>query len=206
MMMGLDFKCTAIKNLKFYGELLIDDITTTKLGTDWYGNKLGYSVGAWWVDPFSLNNADVRFEYTRIRPYVYSHADGINYTHYHSALGYWSGPNSENVYSEFNYRFSKSLLTTIFFQLNRHGANTADKNVGGHLDLPHVIGDDWYVNFLDGILEKSRSIGFDCSYEVFENCYVSFGYRHHDSKNILNVDRVIERITSNEFIFSLGLR
>ncbi|HEX9972107.1 MAG TPA: capsule assembly Wzi family protein, partial [bacterium] len=205
MMMGIDFKLTLVRNFKFYGELLIDDITTTKLGTDWYGNKLGYSVGTFWVDPFKIKNMDIRMEYARIRPYVYSHADGINYTHYQSALGYWSGPNSENFYSEFNYQFSKNLLTTIFFQTNRHGANTADKNVGGDIALPHGFEDGLYIYFLDGILEKRRSFGGDISYEIFENCYFRFGYRHHSSKNILNANAIIKRISSNELIFSLGL-
>jgi hypothetical protein len=205
MMMVIDFKCTVIKNLKFYGELLIDDITTTKLGTDWYGNKIGYSAGAFWIDPFRIQNTDIRIEYTRIRPYVYSHADGMNYTHYLSALGYWSGPNSENFYGEFNFRFSKNLLTTIFFQINRHGANTTVKNVGGDIERPHGLEDDLQIKFLDGNLEKRRSFGFDFTYEIFENCYFRFGYCHHNSNNILKTNAILKHISSNEFIFSLGL-
>ena len=205
MMLGLDFKCTAVKNLKFYGELLIDDIMTTKLGTDWYGNKLGYSLGAFWVDPLKANNTNIRIEYTHIRPYVYSHADDINYTHYQSTLGYWSGPNSENLYTELNYRFSKSLLTTLFFQFNRHGANTADENVGGDIENPPGLEDNLYVDFLDGILEKSGSFGLDFGYEIFENCYFRFGYRHYNSNNILKTNTIIKHISSDELIFSLGL-
>ncbi len=205
MMMGLDFKCTALENFKFYGELLIDDITTTKLGTDWYGNKIGYLLGAFWVDPFKFKNTDIRIEYTRIRPYVYSHADGINYTHYQSALGYWSGPNSENLSSELNYQFSRRLSTKLFFQFNRHGAGTADKNVGGEIERPHWFEDDLYVGFLEGIVEKSESFGLDFAYEIFENCYFRFGYRYHNSNNILKKDAILDQISSNEFIFSLNL-
>ena len=205
MMMGLDLKCTALKNIQFYGELLIDDVTTTKLGTDWYGNKLAYSLGAFWVDPFKIQNMDIRIEYHRIRPYVYSHTNGINYTHYQSALGYWSGPNSENFYTEFNYRFSKSLLTTLFFQLSRHGANTADKNVGGDIERPHGLDDDEYLGFLEGTLERSESLGFDFTYEIFENCYCQIGYRHHNSNNTPKTNTVSRRISSNEVIFLLGL-
>jgi hypothetical protein len=204
MMMGLDFKCTAVKNLKFYCELLIDDLTTPKLGTNWYGNKLGYSLGAFLVDPLKIKNTDIRIEYTRIRPYVYSHADGINYTHYQSTLGYWTGPNSENLYSEFNYRFSKSLLTTLFFQYNRHGANTADKNVGGDIERPHGLDDNLYIDFLGGILEKSESFGLDFAYEIFEKCYFRFGYHHHNSNNILKTNTIIKHISSDELVFSLG--
>ena len=205
MVLGLDLKCTAIKNFKIYGELLIDDIMTTKLGTNWYGNKLGYSLGAFWVDPFKINNTDIRIEYTRIRPYVYSHADDINYTHYQSTLGYWSGPNSENLYIELNYRFSKRLLTTLFFQFNRHGANTVDKNVGGDIENPSGLEDNLYIDFLDGILEKSASFGLDFGYEIFENCYFRFGYRRHNSNNIFKTNTIIKHISSDELIFSVGL-
>ncbi|MDZ7334583.1 MAG: hypothetical protein ONB33_03935 [candidate division KSB1 bacterium] len=205
MMMGLDVKCTAINNFKIYGELLIDDITTTKLGTDWYGNKLGYSLGAFWVDPLSIDNLDLRIEYTRIRPYVYSHADGINYTHYQSPLGHWSGPNSDNLYSALNYRCSKHLVTTLFAQFNRHGANPVDKNAGGDIERPHVIGDDQTVSFLTGHLEKETEYGLNFSYELIEGCFVQAGYQFSASKNMITKNGQRGDSKGHAMSFSLGL-
>ncbi len=183
MMMGLDFKCTAIKNLKFYGELLIDDITTTKLGTNWYGNKLGYSVGTFWVDPLSIDNLDLRVEYTRLRPYVYSHENSLSYTHYASPLGHPIGPNSDDLYFEANYRFSKYARLALFSEFWRHGANLADKNVGGDVEQPHRYGDELQTQFLAGILEKRRSYGLNFSYELFEGCFFQASYQFSMAKN-----------------------
>lgn len=205
MMMGLDFKFTAIKKFKFYGELLIDDITTTKLGSAWYGNKLGYSVGAFWVDPFQIKNTDFRIEYTRIQPYVYSHADGINYTHYRSALGYWSEPNSENFYSALNYRFSKRLLATLFFQFNRHGANPIDQNVGGDIERPHGLEDAESVNFLAGNLERRNFYGLNFSYELFEGCYFQAAYQFSIAKNVMLQSENRGDYKGHTLNFSLGI-
>ncbi len=186
MMMGLDFKCTALKNLKFYGELLIDDITTTKLGTDWYGNKLGYSLGAFCVDPLRIDNLDLRVEYTRIRPYVYSHENSLSYTHYSSLLGHSIGPNSDELFWEANYRFSKWAKLALFSTFWRHGANGGDQNVGGDVDQPHHYGDDLEAKFLAGIQEQANSYGLNFSYELFEGCYFQAGYQFSMAKNTIN--------------------
>ena len=205
MMMGLDFKYTALKNFKFYGELLIDDITTTKLGTDWYGNKLGYSAGAFWIDPFRIQNTDVRIEYTRIRPFVYSHENSISYKHYDSFLGHRIGPNSDDLYFEINYRFSKFAKLILFSEFWRHGANFGDKNVGGDVELPHISGDDLYINFLDGNLEKSNSFGMNFSYEFFRNFYFNFSYVRDQAKYIIQSNEKKKDTIKNHFAFSIGL-
>jgi len=204
MIMGLDFKCTVLKNFKFYGELLIDDITTTKLGTNWYGNKLGYTAGAFWVDPLKFQNTDVRIEYTRIRPFVYSHENALSYKHYDSFLGHRIGPNSDDLYIELNYRFSKYARLTVFSEFWRHGANTADKNFGGDVDRPHISGDDLYVKFLAGDTEKINSVGIHVSYEIWRNFYIGIGYlREHENNVLLSNHR--DNIISNHFAFSFGL-
>lgn len=205
MMMGLDFKCTAIKNLKFYGELLIDDITTTKLGTDWYGNKLGYSLGTFWVDPIRIDNLDLRVEYTRLRPYVYSHENSLSYTHYASPLGHPIGPNADDLYFEANYRFSKYARLALFSEFWRHGANLADKNVGGNVEQPHRYGDELQTQFLAGILEKRRSYGLNFSYELFEGCYFQAAYQFSIVKNATLKSGLRGDIEGHGLSLSLGM-
>lgn len=205
-LMGLDLKCNLIRKLKFYGELLIDDITTSKLGTGWYGNKYGYLGGLLWVDPLGLPNADLRLEYVRIRPYVYSHTKkSINYTHYASPLGHWIGPNSDDIYGEVNYRFSKSMIATFFFELRRHGANPADKNVGGDINQPHGPDDSGYVDFLDGIRERWMSFGVDFSYEVVRNLYLRINFLKTDSENVPGKEGSRGGVRDYKFTLSIGL-
>jgi len=205
IMMGMDFKCTVIKNFKFHGMLLIDDITTTKLGTDWYGNKLGYSAGVFWINPFRIQNADIRLEYTRIRPFVYSHENSLSYKHYDSLIGHRIGPNSDDLYLELNYRFSKYAKLTFFSEFWRHGANFADKNVGGDVELPHRFEDDLMAGFLDGAVEKRSTLGLQFSYEFFRDFYLKFGYEFADDENIILKQDKRGQSKSHHFLFSVGL-
>ena len=205
MMMGLDFKCNLIKNFKFYGELLIDDITTTKLGTGWYGNKLGYLSGVLWVDPLKIENADLRIEYARIRPYVYSHENSLSYKHYDSVMGHHSGPNSDDLFMEMNYRFSKYTKLTLFSEFWRHGANLADKNVGGEIDQPHRFGDDLEVDFLAGNLEKRNSYGLNFSHELFEGLYFQARYEFSTAENVILKNENRGNSKGHGFSFSLGI-
>lgn len=205
MMMGIDFKLTALKNFKFYGELFIDDITTTKLGTDWYGNKLGYQIGSFWVDPFKIKNADVRIEYTRIRPYVYSHKNSLDYKHYDSLLGHSIGPNADELYWEVNYRLSKWAKMCLFGEVWRHGANFEDRNVGGDVNIPHQFEDDLYANFLDGILEKQNVLGVQFSYEIFRDFYLDLGYEWTNAVNVVVKEDQRGNSQSHQFAFSIGL-
>lgn len=205
MLMGLDFKCTVINHLKFYGELLIDDITTTKLGTGWYGNKIGYSAGIFVVDPLHIFNTDCRIEYARLRPYVYSHHNTLSYKHYNSLLGHPIGPNADELYVELNYHVSRYTKLGLFSKYWRHGANPSEKNIGGDADKPHSDGDDLYVKFLDGELETNQSVGISCSYELFRECYVKAKYGFSNSENVLVKKNQRVNSKAHRVWISLGL-
>ncbi len=47
--MGIDTNIRLRRGLSVYGDFFIDDITTTKIGTGWYGNKLGFQTGGYWI-------------------------------------------------------------------------------------------------------------------------------------------------------------
>lgn len=205
MMMGIDVKLAAIKNFKVYGELLIDDITTTKLGTNWYGNKLGYQIGSFWVDPLKIKNSDLRIEYTRIRPYVYSHKNSLSYKHYDSVLGHSLGPNADQLYIELNHQFSKWATMRLYGAFWRHGENFADRNVGGDVNLPHRFGDDVNADFLDGIVEKRNAFGVQFSYEVFRDFYLQLNYAWANATNVIVKTDQRGNSLSHQFAFSIGL-
>ena len=81
--LAFDLAFTRIPNVTLYGEWFIDDMTSTKLWSNYFGNKFAWVFGGLWADPLKLKNVDLRVEYTRISPYVYTHWDSLNiYTHY----------------------------------------------------------------------------------------------------------------------------
>ena len=177
--MGLDFRLFLTRALSMYGEFLIDDITTTKLGTDWYGNKLAYQLGAFFVRPFNIVDTDVRLEYTRLSPWVYTHRYPIDsYTHYGDVLGHPLGPNSDEIFAEIRKRFSRRLHTGVSFAARRHGANPVGENVGGDPLVGYSKGDSKEAKFLSGDLEKFTAVGFYMSFEPAWQLFVKIGYSY----------------------------
>ena len=201
--LGVDLEWRIQNGIKWFGEWFIDDITTTKLGSDWYGNKFGWQSGIFWVNPFSLRDIDLLLEYTRIKPYVYSHSyqDYNKYKHYDTILGHYIGPNSDQLLVRFRKRFSKFLETALEYQVYRHGSNPADRNVGGDPDRPHQDGDAIDAVFLDGMRKEQQSYGIDLRYELIRNLMAEVYYRRMKNQQLGWEDLFSFRIS-----FNLGYR
>ncbi|OQX96617.1 hypothetical protein B6I21_00485 [candidate division KSB1 bacterium 4572_119] len=202
MMMGMDFKVTAIRNLKIYGELLIDDITTTKLGTNWYGNKHGLLGGIYWAEPVWINNLDFAVEYVRIRPFTYTHEESIQHTHYGTGMGHWVGPNSDLLQFSFIYQPSMRLRLEGSFRSIRKGGNSTYKNFGGDIDQHWEIGDGFYPKFLDGEHLTRSVYGINISYELFNSLFFRFDLIYENN----NVDSVLsENFSATTLTASVGI-
>lgn len=187
--MGLDFRAFVHRSHSVYGELLIDDISMSKLGTDWYGNKLAWQLGTYLVEPFGLYDVDARVEYTRLQPWVYTHKYPINgYHHYGDPLGYYTGPNSDALMVELRKRFTRKLHTSFRFDYLRKGLNPDGLNIGGDHMLGHSDGDPKEAGFLDGDVVDTTLINLGVSYELFWQCRLRAGYtyerRDDDTSNL----------------------
>jgi len=194
--MGMDFRIFVHRSHSLYGEFFIDDITTTKLGTDWYGNKLAYQLGTYIVMPFGLKNVDTRIEYTRIKPWVYTNRIKVNtYTHYGDVLGHPIGPNSDELFVEIRKRFSRRFHSSLSFLRRRHGANPEGENIGGDPLVGYKNGDSKKAKFLAGEVEKTNMVSFDISYEIFWQFFMRIGCSYED----------IDGDGINIYRFSLGL-
>jgi hypothetical protein len=148
--LGFDFEVNRIRNVKFYGELFVDDLFEPwEIFSDFWGNKLAFTLGGHWVNPFGLANTEIRSEYTRIEPFVYTHEDSVNvYEHYDSGLGHFLQPNSDGLFVLAGYRPSVSVRTTCEFRSVRHGE--------GDRREPHREEDGTQKVFLKGIVERQN--------------------------------------------------
>ena len=174
--LGADFRFIHSR-ASVYGDFFIDDITTKKIGTDWFGNKFGMQVGLYAVEPFGLEGFDTRMEYTRIKPWVYTHKYPINtYTHYGDGLGYFSGPNSDVFFVEMRKRFTRKIETGFIFTKQRHGANFPDRNIGGDISQGWQPEGTTSSRFLDGIRTETMSVGLGFSIEIARNLFFKGGY------------------------------
>lgn len=177
--MGIDLQLKALPKTKLYMELLLDDITSSKLGTSFYGNKYAYTVGGHHVDLLGLSGLDLRMECTRIRPYTYTH-DGIsNFQQYSTGLGHQIGPNSEDLFMQLEYRYCRPLLLKAAWERVRHGANPEGRNVGGSLfESRNYLADPEYIDLLEGDLHTTNSILVTASYEFIRNGFLQLFFRH----------------------------
>ncbi len=176
--LGLDAEFKVRPGTKLYGELFVDDVTTTKLGTGFYGNKYAVTGGGFFTNLLGLENLDLRLEYTRIRPYVYSHKfEKTGYRHFTTTLGHRLGPNAENVFAGLVYRPSRRWRFECSADRTRHGRNPVDGNVGGNMFVPRdATRDAEYVDFLAGDREAFLTGTVSLRYEYIRNGFVGLNY------------------------------
>jgi hypothetical protein len=193
--LSIDLAWRIFPGLKIYGEWFLDELKTNKLGTNWFGNKFGYQAGAFLVDPLKIHGTDVLVEYTKIRPYVYSHSlhDYNKYKHYDTIHGHYIGPNSDDWYVRIRYYPYRRLLIQGDFEKYRHGRNLIEQdiNVGGDSDLPFRYGQDSEeAPFLAGERISRTVIGGEVRYEILRQIYFNLKY-HQIKSDVLNWNSLI---------------
>jgi len=192
-----------IPNLELQGTFFLDENILSNLGElDNFRNKTAYQLGAFWYEAFTINNLSWLLEYTRIRPYVYSHVDIKNtYTAWGTNLGHRIGPNSDEIFTRFAYNINRWIGASFEYRHQRSGENVYDndgnliKNVGGDIFVSHDLNrEDDTAIFLDGIridtdifqagirIEPFRDFVFDIIYNysiqnnLTENTKQDFSY------------------------------
>lgn len=190
-LISTDLQLHTWSNFELYGTLLIDDIVLSKVGSRFFGNQFAFTVGGNYIEPVGLENADIVLEYTRIDPYVYSHHIPENsYTNDQFVIGNHLGPNSDDMFARFSYRFSRKLKTSLEVERTRHGDNIVDaagnliRNVGGSALYGHRAIDALDVTFLDGILTKIYFVRLKAVYEIFNELFLDLRYEYRHEKNV----------------------
>lgn len=83
-LLGLTFKYKWSDRLNTYGQLLIDEFSSSDVlareGS--YKNKTAYQLGTKYYSAFGIPNLNLQIEYNRVRPFTYSHNTVVlNYGH-----------------------------------------------------------------------------------------------------------------------------
>ncbi len=202
----LDFQTGFIKNFELQATFFLDeDILSNLQELDKYTNKTAYQLGAFWYRPFSIDDLSLILEYTRIRPFVYTHFDSMNvYTAFGKNLGHKIGPNSDELYTRLSYNFNDWIRLNLFYAHVRRGENIYDedgnlaKNVGGDIYLSHGASpDSKTAKFLDGIrinndvfeiglrIEPSRDFIFDIIYNYNIESNLTESIKNYNSYGLI---------------------
>jgi len=187
-----DLQTKFVKNLELQATFLLDEDILSNLGDlEKYTNKTAYQLGAFWYQPLNLNDLSLVFEYTKIRPYVYTHYNiKNNYTAFGANLGHRIGPNADELMFRSNYNFNEWIRFTIEYRYQREGNNvyaddgTLINNVGGDIALTHgFVPENTNAYFLDGERVNTNIFSFGFRIEPIRDFIFDISYNYNKSNN-----------------------
>ena len=108
----------------FYLNFIFDELSKSKIFTDWWGNKYAVQLG----NSLKIRqNSKFTLEFTAIRPWIYTHYIMENkFSHDGIGLGFPAGSNLLQFASELNLQIRKNLSFDI------HGSYTKQGSVGNN--------------------------------------------------------------------------
>ena len=172
----IDFTFFPFYGAKFYGEIFVDDVSFEfPLGTYW-GNKLAYLGGFYWAQPFGWRSGELRLEYARIDPFVYTHDDSINiYEQDREGLGGRFGPNADRWTLHAAFQPHRDLRFVSQLSVQRKGR--------GDLFQPHRPEDGFSKGFLRGTTINSTFWQFEVEDQVRRDIYVKLEFAWERRRN-----------------------
>ena len=187
-----DMQTSFLHNIEFQGTFLLDENILSNLADlEKYTNKTAYQVGVFWYEAFCLNDLSMMLEYTKIRPYVYTHTNIENtYSAWQTNLGHRIGPNADELLTKFTYNYNEWLRFSAEYRYLRSGENIYDengnllKNVGGDMFLSHVPNPpNKEAKFLDGIRINTDIVQVGLRLELIRGFIFNLSYNYNIEKN-----------------------
>ena len=129
-----------VQPLFLYAQVLIDEFSSSKLFSDWWGNKYALQGGMRWNLPFALPespSADITTELTAVRPFTYTHY--LNHTMFSTdgrPLGYPKGSNLVDVSCLLRLPCKDIFLWQGVVSYCKQGSFGSDWRRNYHIDFP----------------------------------------------------------------------
>jgi hypothetical protein len=204
VLLGMDFKWNAVKDLSFYGQFTLDEfvISHIKAQDGWWANKFGVQAGAKYIDAFGIANLDLQGEINVVRPYTYSHDTRYgSYTSYNQPIAHPLGANFKEIVGILRYQPLSRLNITGKLSLAKVGRDTTTSNWGNNilkLNSPHP---KEYNNTIgQGVSNTIAFASFTASWQLKHNLFIDA------SMTIRKSDSPVKLYNTNTSVSSLALR
>ncbi len=143
---AVDFDWLVQPGTKLYGVGFVNDMPeriAERLA------RMGVLAGVYLVNPFKDAETSVRIEYSAVTNGTYSYGvPELAYAYRGRSLGYWLGPDGDDLYIELSRHLSPSTDLQFSYAYTRHGQ--------GRIGQPAPPPADW---FLSGIVEHRNTFG-----------------------------------------------
>jgi len=175
---GGDFEWLVRPGFLTYVQVVIDEFKLSEIGhpnRGWWANKWSWLGGFQVIDPIpGLENLRMSVEYTRTRPFTFSHrAANQGYIHYEDLLAHPSGPNSEDVGIFFSYQPKPRVFAELNIAATIRGRNTETDNVGSDPGVSYLSRDgDFGHQILQGVPQNRVLVEAHGGYELFPGLFI----------------------------------
>ncbi len=221
VLLGADFKANIINHISIYGQFLLDEFNMKEMTkrSGWWANKWAMQLGIKYIDVFP--NFDAQFEFNIARPFIYTHNDITNYTHYNQPLAHPLGANFYEFILNLRYQPIPKLTFNFKYVVARVGDDTLTTKNGqprithyGSDILRPANGDENIITQIynnkigQGARGTINYLQFFVSYQPWHNIYVDaeIVYRSKSSTKPQNPQSVYLLQNQNSFMFSVGIR
>ncbi len=172
-----DVSAVLLKQYKFYSSVFVDDASIREVLKGNYAHTwIGYTLGTFATNILT-DNLDLKFEYTRINPWVYEHyIPTTTYKNINYNLGHWIGQNADLLRFQLDYKLIRGLDLSLYYELVRKGGL-----------LSHQFQyDNITEKFLYGPLRVDKIVGFNAQYEYLQDLKVTLNLTY---SNITDEDK-----------------
>jgi len=201
-LLAVDFKTSLIKNITFYGSVLIDELRFGELGKKWWANKHILQGGIRWSTNLVSLPVDIQAEFTAARPWTYTHKTlTTNYTNNALCLGFPYGPNSQLLFLRGDTYFSRRTHLSIEFHNLKHGMDEPSKHWGGDVTTWYTDRDKNYdhsTKWLMGKIKTTKRVKVEASYEIFNETFMFLSGDFYSNK--INGKR------EKDFFINIGIK
>ena len=172
VMLGASLAWRPVGGVQTYGQLLLDELRFSEIGSDWWANKFGTVVGAHLVD-VGLDGLDVRAEYAHLRPYLYSHrSESTAYVHYSDPLGHPAGANARDAALFVRYLPTPTIEAGLNLAWTQRGRNPEGVNIGADpRDSYETRESSRGVTFLQGVRQTQWLAEGRLSWELLPSLF-----------------------------------
>jgi len=185
--LGANLRIDAFKQVRFYGQLVFDELRFADLRAQkgWWGNKYAIQLGAKWINPFKIAGLDLQGEYNLVRPFMYTHEDKFrNYTSYGLPLAHPAGANFTELTGRFTYQITPHLRVLGRGMLLQQGDDTKDLNYGQDINRNYLVRAREYGNEIgQGIKATTTQAELTLSYMPWHRIFLDLGLMVREKKS-----------------------